>query len=111
VRVKIVGHTDDIGTPEDNLALSQRRAEAVKKYLVDGGIDASRIETDGKGEAEPLVPGTDNASRAKNRRIVFDIVSNEPTEIRPLAGDQKPPIDPDAEVVGEGEPKGEGPRG
>jgi outer membrane protein OmpA-like peptidoglycan-associated protein len=108
VRVRIVGHTDDIGTPEANLELSKRRAESVKKYLVDGGIDGSRIETDGKGEAEPLVPGTDDASRAKNRRIVFDIVANEPTEIRPLKGDKKPPVDPDAEVVGaEG---GEGPR-
>jgi OOP family OmpA-OmpF porin len=96
VSVKIVGHTDDIGTPEDNLILSRSRAESVKKYLVDGGVDASRIETDGMGEAEPLVPGTDNASRAKNRRIVFDIVSNEPTEVRPLSKEAK---DPDAKVV------------
>lgn len=110
VRVKIVGHTDDIGTPEDNLILSQNRAESVKKYLVAGGIDPSRIETDGKGEAEPLVPGTDNASRAKNRRIVFDIISNEPTEIRPLKGNEKPQLDPDAEVVGEGEPKADEPK-
>jgi len=102
VRVKIVGHTDDIGTPEDNLVLSKKRADSVKKYLVDGGVDPSRIETDGKGEAEPLVPGTDNASRAKNRRIVFDVISNEPTEIRPLKGDKPPEIDPDAEVVGGG---------
>lgn len=112
VRVKIVGHTDDIGTPEDNLILSKNRAESVKKYLVDGGIDASRIETDGKGEAEPLVPGTDNASRAKNRRIVFDIVSNEPTEIRPLGGDKgkkvDPTLDPDAEVVDEPKVDGAG---
>jgi OmpA-OmpF porin, OOP family len=109
VRVKIVGHTDDIGTPEANLDLSKRRAASVKKYLVDGGIDESRIETDGKGEAEPLVPGTDDASRAKNRRIVFDIIENEPTEIRPLQGDKKPPVDPDAEVVG-GAPGDEPPR-
>lgn len=108
VRVRIVGHTDDIGTPEDNLELSKRRAAAVKKYLVDGGIDESRIETDGKGEDEPLVIGTDDASRAKNRRIVFDIIANEPTEIRPLRGDKKPEIDPDAEVVGEGEAKSGG---
>jgi outer membrane protein OmpA-like peptidoglycan-associated protein len=106
LRVRIVGHTDDIGTPEDNLELSKRRAAAVKKYLVDGGIDESRIETDGKGEDEPLVIGTDDASRAKNRRIVFDIIANEPTEIRPLKGDKKPVLDPDAEVVGEAEAEG-----
>lgn len=103
VRVKIVGHTDNVGTPEANLELSKRRAASVKKYLVDGGIDATRIETDGMGQTEPVDTNETEAGRAKNRRIVFDIISNEPTEIRPLKGDKKPPVDPDAAVVGEGE--------
>lgn len=98
VRVAIVGHTDNIGTPEANLELSRRRAEAVKAYLVRGGIDASRIETDGKGDTEPVAPNDKEDGRAKNRRIVFDIISNEPTEVRPL-GDKKA-AEPDAEVVG-----------
>jgi OmpA-OmpF porin, OOP family len=102
VRVKIVGHTDNVGTPEANLDLSKRRAESVKQYLVDGGIDPSRIETDGKGQTEPEDTNDTEAGRAKNRRIVFDIVSNEPTEMRPLKGDTKVEPDPDAEVVDEG---------
>jgi OmpA-OmpF porin, OOP family len=102
VRVKIVGHTDNVGTPESNLDLSKRRAESVKRYLVDGGIDSSRIETDGMGQTEPVDTNDTDAGRAKNRRIVFDIISNEPTEMRPLRGEEKPPVDPDAEVVGGG---------
>ncbi|MCA9709455.1 MAG: OmpA family protein, partial [Myxococcales bacterium] len=102
VRVTIVGHTDNVGTPEANLDLSKRRAESVKQYLVDAGVDGSRIETDGKGDTEPVDPTADQNAKetqAKNRRIVFDIIANEPTEVRPLSGKSK---DPDAEVVGEG---------
>ena len=74
VRVKIIGHTDDIGTPEFNLDLSRRRAEAVKKYLVDAGIDGGRIETEGRGNTQPLVPNDSEANRAKNRRIEFEVL-------------------------------------
>ncbi|MEM9455413.1 MAG: OmpA family protein [Myxococcota bacterium] len=103
VRVLIVGHTDNVGDPAVNLDLSKRRAESVKKYLVDGGVDASRIETDGKGDTEPVDPSADQdaeQTRARNRRIVFDIIANEPTEVRPLSGKSK---DPDAQVVDDGQ--------
>jgi OmpA-OmpF porin, OOP family len=107
VRVKIVGHTDNIGTPEANLILSRRRAEAVERYLVAGGIDESRIDTDGMGDTEPVAPNDNEAGRAQNRRIVFEIISNEPTEVRPLS---KEAADPDAKVVGTGAKGGTKPR-
>ncbi len=96
VRVKIVGHTDNVGDPASNLDLSKRRASSVKDYLVAGGVAESRIETDGLGDTLPVASNEDEAGRAQNRRIVFEIISNEPTEVRPLSKDAK---DADAEVV------------
>ena len=74
LRVKIVGHTDDIGTAEYNLDLSRRRAESVRAYLVNKGIVAERIETEGVGFSRPLIKGKTRAARAKNRRIEFQIL-------------------------------------
>lgn len=54
-RVLVTGHADRIGSPVYNQKLSQRRADAVKAYLVEQGIDADRIQAVGKGESEPLV--------------------------------------------------------
>lgn len=73
IHVKIIGHTDDVGAPEFNLDLSKRRAEAVKKYLVDKGIDPARITTEGRGMTDPRVPNDSDANRAKNRRIDFEV--------------------------------------
>src|SRR5574344_681006 len=72
VRIKIIGHTDSDGDDAKNLDLSKRRALSVKNTLVNQfGIDASRIQTDGKGETEPLAPNTTSESKAKNRRVEF----------------------------------------
>ncbi|MCU0432798.1 MAG: OmpA family protein [Bacteroidia bacterium] len=72
VRVKIVGHTDSDGDDATNLDLSKRRAEAVKKALsTEFGIDASRLETDGKGESQPADANTTPAGKANNRRVEF----------------------------------------
>lgn len=74
VRVRVEGHTDDVGDPGYNDALSQRRAASVTGWLVTRGIDASRLESVGKGAREPIDrSGTDEA-RAKNRRVVFVVV-------------------------------------
>jgi outer membrane protein OmpA-like peptidoglycan-associated protein len=70
----IYGHACDIGTTQVNDAVSLRRAEAAKRYLVAGGIDPSRITAKGMGERSPLVPNNDPASRMKNRRIEFEKV-------------------------------------
>ena len=78
VKIKIVGHTDAVGTDEFNRTLSEERAAAVKQYLVDGGIDASRITTEGRGSSEPVASNDNEEGRAKNRRIDFEIVSAGP---------------------------------
>jgi OmpA-OmpF porin, OOP family len=72
-RVQVQGHTDNRGDPEQNLALSQQRAEAVVQWLVSAGIDASRLEAKGFGDSRPLVPNLTPANRAQNRRVQFII--------------------------------------
>ena len=72
VRIKIVGYTDSDGDDASNLDLSKRRAAAVKNALVNNyGIDAARIETDGKGEKEPVAPNDNSTNKALNRRVEF----------------------------------------
>jgi peptidoglycan-associated lipoprotein len=66
----VEGHTDERGTREYNLALADRRANAVKNYLVALDIDAVRILTISYGEERPAEPGNDEAAWAKNRRAV-----------------------------------------
>ena len=69
LRVEIAGHTDASGGARDNLALSQRRAEAVMEYLVQHGVALRRLTARGYGEDQPLVRGTTPEARARNRRI------------------------------------------
>jgi len=65
----IEGHTDSTGLDDHNLELSQRRAEAVKAYLVEKGIDAGLIEAVGKGETEPVADNATDDGRQANRRV------------------------------------------
>lgn len=72
VRISIVGHTDSDGADDVNLDLSKRRSVSVKNALVNTfGIDASRIETDGKGESVPVAANDSPANKALNRRVEF----------------------------------------
>ncbi len=71
VNVVIEGHTDERGTNAYNLALGERRAESVKTFLVDLGIDAARMTTISYGEEKPVAMGQDEESWAKNRRVEF----------------------------------------
>jgi OmpA-OmpF porin, OOP family len=72
VKVKIVGHTDADGDDKANMDLSKKRAEAVKTMLSkEFGIDADRMETDGKGESQPVDKNTTNEGKANNRRVEF----------------------------------------
>ncbi|MDH3647141.1 MAG: OmpA family protein [Gammaproteobacteria bacterium] len=70
-RLTIAGHTDDRGLVENNLALSQRRAESVMRYLVTRGISLGRLSARGYGEGLPIVPNVTATDRATNRRIEF----------------------------------------
>lgn len=72
VKIKVVGHTDSDGDDKSNLDLSQRRALSVKNSLVnDFSIDETRIETDGKGESEPIAKNDSGVNKSKNRRVEF----------------------------------------
>ncbi|MHB1921794.1 MAG: OmpA family protein [Chitinophagaceae bacterium] len=75
--VLIIGYTDNIGRPGYNLRLSQRRADAVSNYLVQLGVDQSRITTKGMGMADPKYPNDTDAHRAENRRVEFVITAND----------------------------------
>ena len=75
VKVKVEGHCDERGTNEYNLALGERRADAVKSFLIDYGIDGSRISTVTYGEERPVDPGHDETAWAKNRRSEFIVTS------------------------------------
>lgn len=74
LRVRVVGHTDNVGTRETNLELSKRRAEAVKAYLMKRGVEADRIETLGEGPDSPMTSNSTRQGRQQNRRIEFQII-------------------------------------
>ncbi len=75
--IQVFGHTDDVGSVEYNKALSERRAEAVREFLVEAGIDPAVLSTMGLGKSSPLVAGSDPVSRQRNRRVELAIVFSE----------------------------------
>src|SRR5437764_2804840 len=85
VMVRIEGHTDDVGSSDHNLNLSQRRADSVKEFLVRQGVLRSRIVSQGFGPTRPIAPNTNRAGRAANRRVEFRILEPLPPPSRPPA--------------------------
>jgi outer membrane protein OmpA-like peptidoglycan-associated protein len=77
LRVRLVGHTDNVGSARFNQRLSLERARVIGDYLVEKGIDESRIETEGKGLAEPLNDNKNEEERALNRRVEMTILYQE----------------------------------
>lgn len=73
MKMRIEGHTDNIGSEAVNLSLSQKRADSVKNFLVESGILSSRLSTKGKGETEPIDTNETEEGRANNRRTEFVI--------------------------------------
>jgi len=77
--IYVYGHTDDIGSEEYNLDLSEKRAQTVRDYLTENGIAPEIITSKGFGKSRPIVPGTSAEARAENRRVeigIVDIVIN-----------------------------------
>lgn len=72
LKIKIVGHTDSDGSDADNMELSNKRAAAVKTYITENyAVAGSRIQTEGKGESQPIAQNTSADGKAKNRRVEF----------------------------------------
>jgi peptidoglycan-associated lipoprotein len=85
VRVRIAGSCDDRGSDEYNLALGSRRAAAAKRYLIEQGIDADRLDVMSLGSASPLDPNQNEAAWAMNRRAGLEITSGGNALTTPVA--------------------------
>ena len=75
--ILVVGHTDSLGTAAHNMDLSIRRANAVKLFIDQQGVNSARLTTQGKGETEPIASNSTAAGRAQNRRVEIVIVAND----------------------------------
>jgi outer membrane protein OmpA-like peptidoglycan-associated protein len=71
--VQVIGHTDTVGTPASNIALGMRRAEMIRKQLVDIGLDPALIETVSHGEADLLIKTADDVPEPRNRRVEITV--------------------------------------
>lgn len=74
LNIEIAGHTDNVGSPDNNITLSQKRAEAVKNYLIKKGISATRLSAKGYGENRPVASNNTPEGRQKNRRTEIYIL-------------------------------------
>nr|HPN39861.1 OmpA family protein [Melioribacteraceae bacterium] len=75
IKIEVQGHTDNIGSESSNQTLSEKRAQAVKNYLVARGVKADRIKTVGYGEKNPISDNKTADGRAMNRRIEFKVIN------------------------------------
>ena len=75
--IEVQGHTDNVGKPEVNMNLSEKRAQAVREYLVKAGVDGKRMTAHGYGDTMPIDDNKTKAGRAKNRRVEFKITFEE----------------------------------
>jgi outer membrane protein OmpA-like peptidoglycan-associated protein len=72
-KLRIIGHTCNIGDPKKNQILSEHRANSIKKYFILKGISGTRVESIGKGQEEPIVSNETEGGKVKNRRVQFEI--------------------------------------
>jgi peptidoglycan-associated lipoprotein len=83
VTLVVTGHTDERGTSEYNLALGQRRAAQVKRYLVGKGVAGERLTTQSLGDSQPAATGSDEAAYQQNRRAEFQVRNATGALVRP----------------------------
>jgi outer membrane protein OmpA-like peptidoglycan-associated protein len=74
LKIEISGHTDNVGTEQYNVELSEKRARSVYNYLIDKGIDPKRLSYEGYGESDPIATNETEEGRAKNRRTEIKIL-------------------------------------
>ncbi|MBN2341570.1 MAG: OmpA family protein [Deltaproteobacteria bacterium] len=98
IRVRVEGHTDDVGKDAKNLKLSQDRADSVKAFLVAAGIEESRLVSEGKGETTPIADNKTKEGRAENRRVEFHIIR---PEAAAPAKEEAAPAEKEAEATPE----------
>ena len=82
VRIRIIGHTDAVGSDEANQILSEGRANAVRDELMVRGIDGVRVEAEGRGESEPIDTNDTEEGRQNNRRVEFEIIDTGGKDIK-----------------------------
>lgn len=75
--IEVQGHTDNVGNEQANIELSDKRANAVRDYLINKGVDPNRLTAKGYGPANPIADNATKEGRAKNRRVEFDITFEE----------------------------------
>jgi outer membrane protein OmpA-like peptidoglycan-associated protein len=74
LKVEVSGHTDNVGDDLSNMLLSQKRADAIKYYLIKKSIQPNKIISTGKGEKEPIRENTTGVGRQENRRVEIMVV-------------------------------------
>lgn len=74
VKIEIAGHTDDVGSDQDNQVLSEKRAKSVAEYITNQGISKDRLRFKGYGETKPVQPNTSEENRSQNRRIEMQVL-------------------------------------
>lgn len=74
LKVEISGHTDNVGDDVQNMVLSQKRADAIKYYLMGKSINISKIASVGKGDTQPIANNVSDSGRQQNRRVEIQIV-------------------------------------
>ena len=89
-KVEVQGHTDDRGRDEANMELSQKRAEAVRRYLIGQGVAANRLVAKGYGETQPIESNKSRRGRAANRRVAFVIQEQQLEEVIEVPASEAP---------------------
>lgn len=91
-KVRVEGHTDDIGAPANNLDLSRRRAQSVMRWLVDHSVEPERLVAEGYGDTRPIADNKNLKLKTKNRRVDFIIL--DPPQPQAAPGSESAPLPP-----------------